>query len=118
METDSYALTITGATSLKDRQSHVARFQTDPACRVIIGSIGAMGVGWTLTAAEHVIFVELDPRPGAMNQAIDRAHRIGSKGTMLLIWYLVGDNTLCSRMAKIIVKKQGVINVAIDGMGT
>ncbi len=98
-----------------ERQRNVEAFQTDPKCRVIIGSIGAMGVGWTLTAASHVIFVELDPRPGAMNQAIDRAHRIGQEATMLLIWYLVGDRTLCSRMAKIIVKKQGV-NRAIDGV--
>ena len=72
-----YSVTITGKTHVADRGNAVYSFQNDPLCRVLIGSIGAAGVGLTLTAASHVVFAELDPVPGKMTQAEDRAHRIG-----------------------------------------
>ncbi len=110
---NAYSVAITGATPLQQRQEAIDAFQNDPLCRVIIGSIGAMGVGFTLTAASHEIFVELDPRPMAMNQAEDRAHRIGQKES-LLIQHLVADGSLCARIAKILVQKQEVISKVLD----
>jgi SNF2 family DNA or RNA helicase len=106
-------VTYTGETHPADRQAAVKRFQTDPKCRIFIGSIGAAGVGITLTAATLVVFAELSPVPGHMTQAEDRAHRIGQL-FMVLVHILVANRSLCARMAKIVVKKQGVINAALD----
>jgi SWI/SNF-related matrix-associated actin-dependent regulator 1 of chromatin subfamily A len=66
------SVSITGDTSLKDRQLYVDAFQNDPACRVIVGNIQAMGVGLTLTASCNVCFVELGYTPAEMEQAEDR----------------------------------------------
>lgn len=104
---------IVGDTPMEERQANVDSFQTDPAVRCIIGSIGAMGVGLTLTASSTVIFAELDWVPGNVTQAEDRAHRIGQ--TMpVLVQHLVLDGSLDSRMAKVLVAKQEIADRALD----
>jgi len=107
-------LVITGKTPVAERSSIVERFQKEKLWRVILCSIGAAGVGITLTAAQTVIFAELDPVPGRMTQAEDRAHRIGQKGSVL-VQHLVSNKSLCARIAKILVKKQDVLTQALDG---
>jgi SWI/SNF-related matrix-associated actin-dependent regulator 1 of chromatin subfamily A len=109
-----YSVSITGSTPMDARQAAVDAFQSDPLCRVIIGSIGAMGVGWTLTAGEHVVFCELDPVPGRLTQAEDRAHRIGQKNSVL-VQQLVANGSLCARMARIVARKQEVLTAVLDG---
>lgn len=111
------AVTLTGKTSAEDRARAVKRFQEDPTCRLFVGSIGAAGVGITLTASSHVIFCELDPVPGRISQAEDRCHRIGQKN-FVLVWHLVADGTICAKLAKILVKKQAVISAALDSKET
>ncbi len=109
-----YAVKVTGGTHVADRGAAVKAFQEDPLCRVFIGSIGAAGVGITLTAATLVVFVELTPVPGQMTQAEDRAHRIGQKN-FLLVKILVKNHSLGARLAKIIVRKQAVLKEGLDG---
>ena len=101
--------------SVENRQKAVDKFQTNPKCRIIIGSIGTMGVGWTLTASSLVIFSEIEPVPGIMHQAADRAHRIGQKESVL-VQYLVQDGSLDARICKILIKKQNVIDKALNHM--
>lgn len=71
---------LTGDTSLKDRDAAVRAFQTEDWARLFVGSIQAAGVGLTLTASAHVVFVELTYVPSDITQAEDRCHRIGAKG--------------------------------------
>lgn len=100
-----------GRTDVAKRQKLVEQFQSDKKIRVIIGSIGAMGSGWTLTAASYVAFAELDWVPGNLNQAEDRLHRIGQKES-ILVQHLLLDGSFDSRMAKSVVHKQAVIERA------
>jgi superfamily II DNA or RNA helicase len=104
---------LTGETSMVNRQDAVDRFQKDPAVQVFIGSITAAGVGITLTAASHVVFVELDWVPGNVTQAEDRCHRIGQRESVL-VQHLVLEGSLDANMARTLVEKQAVIDYALD----
>ncbi|MHB1865609.1 MAG: DEAD/DEAH box helicase [Candidatus Saccharimonadales bacterium] len=106
-------VTLTGQHSVTRRQAAVDRFQGDPSCRLIIAQIIAGGVGWTLTASSHVIFCELDWRPGIISQAEDRANRIGQKN-MVLVQHLVFEGSIDAVMAQKIISKQEVISTALD----
>jgi len=110
-------VTIDGDTPQKDRLGIVDDFQTDPDIQIIICSIKAAGVGLTLTAASWMVFVELDWTPGTMNQAEDRCHRIGQKEN-LLIHHLIVDGTLDAKMARMLVEKQELADMALDDEAT
>jgi SWI/SNF-related matrix-associated actin-dependent regulator 1 of chromatin subfamily A len=107
------AAIVTGETNVNKRQAEVDRFQTDPSCRLFIGSIMAAGVGITLTASSHVVFAELDWVPGNVSQAEDRCHRIGQTDSVL-VQHLVFDGSIDARMAHFIIAKQAVIDAALD----
>jgi len=104
---------VDGRVPAEQRQERIQKFQTDPTCRVYVGSITASGVGVTLTAASHVVFAELDWVPGNITQAEDRLHRIGQKDTVF-VQHLVVDGSLDARMAKVLVEKQRVADEALD----
>lgn len=104
---------IDGRTPQKDRTDIVDRFQTSTVSRVFIGGLKAAGVGLTLTAADTVVFVELDWTPAINTQAEDRAHRIGQQNCVL-VQHLVCEGSLDSKVAKDCVHKQDVIDGALD----
>lgn len=105
---------ITGNTPPNIRQQETTRFQTDPECKVCVGTIGAMGTGITLTAASTVIFCDLPWHQGAKQQAEDRAHRIGSTGTVNVI-YLCCKGTIDERIQQIVDDKGGMASMLVDG---
>lgn len=100
-----------GRTNVERRQAAVQAFQDNPKVRVIIGSIGAMGSGWTLTAASYVAFCELDWVPGNLSQAEDRLHRIG-QAESVLVQHLMLNGSFDGRMAKSVMHKQTIIERA------
>jgi DNA repair protein RAD16 len=65
----------------EERERVIAHFQTTPTCQVLLTSLGAGGEGVNLTFASHVIIMEPYWNLAAEQQAIDRLHRIGQKGT-------------------------------------
>jgi SNF2 family DNA or RNA helicase len=107
------AAKLDGRDPMQARQDAVDRFQAEPSCQLFIGGIQAAGVGLTLTAAAHVVFAELDWVPGNMSQAEDRCHRIGQQESVL-VQHLVVDGSLDARMAHTLVRKQAVLDAALD----
>lgn len=103
---------ITGDTPVEDRQSVVDNFQNGKI-DLIVCSIHAAGVGLTLTRSSRVIFLELDWTPGIMQQAEDRCHRIGQRDSVL-VQHLVADNSLDAHIAETLIRKQEVIEKALD----
>jgi SWI/SNF-related matrix-associated actin-dependent regulator 1 of chromatin subfamily A len=107
-------VTLTGDCNQAHRQNSVDTFQAGKA-DVFIGTIGAAGVGITLTKASHVVFAELDWVPGNMSQAEDRCHRIGQEDSVL-VQHLVVDGSIDARMAEALVGKQKVLDKALDNV--
>lgn len=107
-------VTLTGDCNQAHRQNAVETFQAGNA-DVFIGTIGAAGVGITLTSASHVVFAELDWVPGNMSQAEDRCHRIGQENSVL-VQHLVVDGSIDARLAQVLVGKQRVLDKALDNV--
>lgn len=109
------AVIVTGATKLEDRQTAVDRFQdVNSGIKLFVGNINAAGVGITLTAANLIVFAELDWVPANMSQAEDRIHRIGQEAEMVLVQHLVLENSLDAKLAKTLIKKQEIADKALD----
>ncbi len=103
-----------GGMNDKEKQKSVDTFQNNPDCRVFIGGMDAAGVGLTLTAAQTAVFAELHWVPGAISQCEDRLHRIGQKGNVL-IQHIVLNKSLDAVMAKVLMRKQLILDKVLDG---
>ena len=110
----SEAVLLDGRVSTNDRQAGIDRFQTDPVCRVFVGSIQAAGVGITLTAASVAIFVELSWVPGEISQCEDRLHRIGQCSSVL-IQHLILEGSLDERVVDVLIRKQEILDKVLNG---
>jgi SNF2 family DNA or RNA helicase len=100
--------------STKDRMAEVEKFQNDPSCKVIIGTIGAMGTGLTLTAAQTVFFLDKPWNAALMEQCEDRAHRIGTTGTVNIV-SLVVEGSVDERIEELILEKADMSEALVDG---
>ena len=106
---------FTGSSSLRDRDRAAEKFQNDPNCQFFIGNIEAAGQGITLTAARHVVFAEPDWRGTYLEQAEDRAHRIGQTHPVLVTYLLLdlGEWSTDSWMESKIRGKQAAIDAVL-----
>lgn len=105
---------ITGETPDNARQSVVNRFQTDDNTKVLVGTIGALGTGLTLTAGTVEIFLDEPWTMAAKDQAVDRCHRIGQKNN-LTIYTLLTKNTIDERIHELVQKKGAMADQLVDG---
>lgn len=105
---------ITGEVGSVQRMEEKDRFQNDPNCKVMIGTIGALGTGFTLTAAQLVIFVDEPWNRGIKDQAEDRAHRIGTRGTVRVVTILTRD-TVDEGIYNLVQKKGKMADLLVDG---
>lgn len=105
---------ITGEINIDKRKIQENKFQNDNSCKVIIGTIGAMGTGLTLTAGEVVIFVDEPWTKANYEQAVDRCHRIGAKNN-ITIYNIIAKNTLDEKIHQIVYKKGVLSNALVDG---
>ena len=105
---------ITGETADTERQVNVDRFQNNPKCRFILGTIGAMGTGLTLTAGTVVIFLDEPWTMANKQQAIDRCHRIGTT-TNITVYTIMCKDTIDERIHEIVEKKGMMSDALIDG---
>lgn len=106
------AVTLTGDHTTEERQAAVESFQRGDV-QYFIGTIGAAGVGITLTRSSHVVFAELDWVPGNLSQSEDRCHRIGQHDSVL-VQHLVVDGSIDARQVELVVDKQKVLDASLD----
>ena len=102
--------TITG--DEKHKKAIIDKFKTDGD--VLIGSIKALGTGYTITEASNIIFLDLPWTYADMVQAVDRAHRIGQENKVTVI-SLLAKNTVDEKIYKIVKKKEDLFNDLMEG---
>lgn len=99
-------LVITGDVHKSKRQGLVKTFQESPEHRVFLGNIQACGVGFTLTKATRVLFIEFSWVDGENSQAADRAHRIGQNQTVQVQYVVLKDSFDRKRMELLLNKRR------------
>lgn len=103
---------IIGNTSTKRRNVLKKQFQAGKILN-LFGHVDSMGTGLTLTKAFTVLFFEFPWEPAKVDQAEDRAHRIGqTRGVG--VYNMVGKGTIDEKMVDIIDKKRINIREVID----
>ncbi|MBU0991250.1 MAG: DEAD/DEAH box helicase [Proteobacteria bacterium] len=106
-----HAVTLTGTT--RNRGAVIEKFNTDPSCRVFVGSLKAGGVGIDLVAASVVIHYDRWWNAAKEDQATDRVHRIGQKRGVQ-VFKLVTEGTLEEKISAIIEKKRHLMDQIVQ----
>lgn len=105
---------ITGETKDNVRQEMVNRFQNDDNCKVIVGTMGAMGTGLTLTAGTVEIFLDEPWNRALYDQCVDRCHRVGTTQNVT-IYNLMCKGTIDERIHELVQKKGMMADALVDG---
>ena len=104
---------ITGDTKDAQRQLNVEKFQNDPDVKFIVGTIGAMGTGLTLTAGTVEIFMDEPWNRANKEQAEDRCHRVGTTQNVT-IYNLMCKSTIDEKIHEIVYKKGMMADALVD----
>lgn len=108
---------ITGQTADVERQVNVNHFQNNPDCKYIVGTIGAMGTGLTLTAGTVEIFLDEPWNMALKEQCVDRCHRISQKEN-ITIYTIMCKDTIDERIHELVEKKGMLADAIVDGVVT
>lgn len=106
---------IIGSTPVDERQEMVRKFQEDKNTQIFFGGTKSAGVGITLTAASHVICLDLPWNPADLEQQINRAHRPGAEYESLNIYQILSRDSIDGFMKKLLQRKQEIIDKIIGG---
>jgi SNF2 family DNA or RNA helicase len=96
------------------RQTVLRRFREDPSRQVLLMTYGAGGVGLNLQFAHYVFLFDRWWNPAVEDQAINRAHRIGSAGPVTVSRLLVLD-TIEERIEHILQEKRALFETIFSG---
>lgn len=105
---------VTGDVHPDVRNDAIYSFQNDDFCKVIVGTIGAMGTGLTLTAGTVEIFLDEPWNNALKEQAVDRCHRIGTTEN-ITIYTLLCKDTIDEKIHDLVLKKGAIADAMIDG---
>jgi len=108
------AVTLDGRVDPRIRSKVVDKFQNDPAIQILIGNVQVAGIGFTLTAASDVVFLELPWTPAEVDQSSDRVHRIGQRNAVN-IYFLIAPNTMEEDILTLLDEKRKILNAVLDG---
>lgn len=99
--------------STVNREKVVTEFQQDPLIPIFLISLKAGGVGLNLTSADYVYLYDPWWNEAIENQAIDRAHRIGRKETVIAK-RLISVETIEEKILKLKEHKRHIIESLFD----
>lgn len=99
------------------RGTLVRKFQNDPNVKIFLATISTCSSAITLTSANTTIFMELDWRPGYVDQAMKRTHRYdktnsGTKAVFEIIPYV--EDTIDSNLFRKLRRKRATQRDILD----
>ncbi|KAI9318131.1 SNF2 family N-terminal domain-containing protein [Dichotomocladium elegans] len=98
------------------REKSLDTLRTDPECSVMLISLKCGSLGLNLTAANHVILMDIWWNPAVEEQAIDRVHRIGQRLPVRVV-RLVIDRTIEQKIILLQKRKAQMVQGALgDGI--
>ncbi|MEU9602528.1 DEAD/DEAH box helicase [Streptomyces sp. NPDC048109] len=101
-----------GGTPVASRPALVDSFQAGEF-PVFVLSLRAAGTGLTLTRAQHVIFLDQWWNPAVMEQAADRAYRIGTRHPVQ-VHSLISEGTVEERIAELLAAKRDLADAVLS----
>jgi hypothetical protein len=106
---------IVGGQTEEARQQNIDDFQEKPEVRLMVAMLTAGGVGITLTAASHLVFLEMGWTPAIHDQAEARIWgRVNDLHGASIYWFLA-EKTVDSHVARLIDKKRDVVTASTQG---
>ena len=96
-----------------EREKHKSAFLTNPDCKILMGTIGALGASHNLSAATNVVFLDEPWTAATKAQAEDRAHRADSKYPVN-IYTIITRDSLDERVHNIVYTKELASNYIVD----
>lgn len=109
------AVVFNGDKNSNEKEEAVEKFMEDDKVQVFSGTIGAAGVGITLTSASIAIFIDQPWTPADREQAEDRIHRASSSADKVQIIRLICEGTIDEDIDEILNKKSSVLSRVLDG---
>ena len=104
---------FTGTMTQEERELHKKTFIENPEYRIILGTVGALGVSHTLTVARNVIFYDSPWNPADVEQCEDRCHRPGTTQSVN-VYTLITKDTVDETVHKILSKIEGTSQYIVD----
>lgn len=104
---------VTGKTTPAKRMKVLRPFLDDPEVRVAVLSIDSCAEALNLAVASRVVFFGMARKPGAMEQAEDRAHRKGATKPVHTYW-LYAEDTHDQHVLKQNIRKATVNYAVLD----
>ncbi|CAJ2671253.1 unnamed protein product [Trifolium pratense] len=103
---------IDGTTALEDRESAIVDFNSPNSdCFIFLLSIRAAGRGLNLQSADTVVIYDPDPNPKNEEQAVARAHRIGQKREVKVIYMEAVVDKISSHQKEDELRNRGTIDM-------
>ncbi len=106
---------VTGAMQINEREAALQRFKDDDDVVALLASMRATSEGLTLTAANHVLFVNEWWNPSANSQARDRVVRIGQARSVWIYRFMCRD-TVEETLDRILERKSELFDQIVENL--
>lgn len=103
-----------GGVPTRKREPILTQFKEDPTKHILLMSYGTGAVGLNLQFSEYVFLFDRWWNPAVEDQAINRAHRIGQKNTVIVTKFISKD-TIEERIDAVLKHKREIFEAVLGG---
>lgn len=109
------SVVFNGDKNIEQKDKAVEEFMNNKNIKVFSGTIGAAGIGITLTSASIAIFIDQPWTSADREQAEDRIHRVSSTSDKIQIIRLICQDTIDEDIDNLLNQKSSILSKVLDG---